>query len=69
MDAIVAQKAQTRHGKLAEGNSVISFAAPKALKNRIKVLAKKDRRKPSDWLRIHLERVVSRSEAASKKND
>lgn len=67
MDITATPEAPSRHGKLSEDNSVISFVAPKVLKGRIKALARKDNRTPSDWIRLCLTAVVERAEAAARK--
>jgi hypothetical protein len=54
----------TRHGKRAEGMTLVSIPMSRALKADLKKLAKADNRALATWVRIHLSALARRSRAA-----
>lgn len=54
-------KSESRHGKRAPGQVVLSVSLPAALKREIERLAEADHRTVAAWVRIRLQDSVRRS--------
>lgn len=56
----------TRHGKRAEGMTVVSVPMPESLKKQLEEMATRDDRRLAAFIRNRLNEVVRRSRAAKK---
>jgi hypothetical protein len=63
----MATRKESRHGKRAEGQVVLSFAVAETLKAAINRIARAEGVTPSEWMRLHLRDTVRRSQQAARK--
>lgn len=56
----------TRHGKRAEGTTLVSIPCSKALKAELAAFAERDHRTLAAWCRMKLQDLARRSRAARK---